>query len=140
MGLFVSIDSNKIPKEWMEMFSCMKLKRTEVKKLHGIFDAVDVKQIGGINIVQWLTLFDLERNHFTERIFWAFDKDGNKHIDFYEFVISLWKFCSLGEGAISKLFLFICVVHKLFYLCTTCFLLKQMCSLLICTIRILMGF
>jgi len=108
MGLYVSIDQHKVPQEWMEMFACMKLTRTEVKKLHVIFDKTDEKKIGGINIVQWLTLFDLERNSFTERIFSAFDKDGNKHIDFYEFVISLWKFCSLGEGAISK--------------CQTCFI------------------
>eukprot|EP00598_Pedospumella_elongata_P003145 CAMPEP_0184970612 /NCGR_PEP_ID=MMETSP1098-20130426/3024_1 /TAXON_ID=89044 /ORGANISM="Spumella elongata, Strain CCAP 955/1" /LENGTH=308 /DNA_ID=CAMNT_0027492565 /DNA_START=121 /DNA_END=1047 /DNA_ORIENTATION=+ len=101
MGLYVSIDQHKVPQEWMEMFACMKLTRTEVKKLHVIFDKTDEKKIGGINIVQWLTLFDLERNSFTERIFSAFDKDGNKHIDFYEFVISLWKFCSLGEGAIN---------------------------------------
>lgn len=102
MGLQVSFDYNKVPMEWLEVFKRMKLTRSEVKQIHEIFDKIDVKQKGGIDIVEWLTFLDLDRTPLTERIFCAFDKDDNRIIDFYEFVISLWKFCTLGDGAISK--------------------------------------
>jgi Ca2+-binding EF-hand superfamily protein len=102
MGLPLSIDYNKVPLDWLEVFKKMQFTRAEVKKIHDIFDKLDAKQKGGIDTVEWLTFLDLDRNNFTERVFCAFDKDGNKTIDFYEFVISLWKFCTLGEGAISK--------------------------------------
>lgn len=105
MGLQVSLDEKKVPKEWQAMFKTMKFSRGEVKKLHDIFDKLDTKQKGGIDIVEWLTFLDLERNTFTERIFRTFDKDGNRVLDFYEFVVSLWKFCTLGEGSISKLYM-----------------------------------
>jgi Ca2+-binding EF-hand superfamily protein len=98
-----TIDYNKIPMDWLDVFKTMKITRDEVLKIHAIFDKLDEKQKGGIDIVEWLTLLDLERDSFTERAFRAFDKDSNRVIDFYEFVVSLWKFCTLGDEALSKL-------------------------------------
>lgn len=103
MGLQVSLDEKKIPKEWQTIFKNMKLSRKEIKQLHDIFEKLDLKRKGGIDTVEWLTFLDLERNTFTERIFRTFDRDGNRILDFYEFVVSLWKFCTLVEGSISKI-------------------------------------
>lgn len=103
MGLQVSLDEKKVPKEWQAIFKNMKLSRKEIKQLHEKFEKLDMKRKGGIDIVEWLTFLDLERNTFTERIFCTFDRDGNRILDFYEFVVSLWKFCTLGEGSISKI-------------------------------------
>ena len=102
MGSSISFEK-KVGKKWMEVFKAMKFLKSEVKQLHRIFERIgNAKRTGTIDIVEWLTFLDLERTYFTEHIFSVFDKDGTGKIDFYEFVISLWKFCILGDGSISK--------------------------------------
>jgi hypothetical protein len=94
---------DELSSEWLEVFKAMKLSRPEVKKLFAIFNAVDIDKSGTIEVVELLTLLDIERTMFAERIFAAFDKDGTGKVDFYEFVVSLWKFCTLANGSIGKL-------------------------------------
>jgi len=91
-----------IRQDWLDVFKAMKLKNNEIKKLNKIFNSVDVDKSGSIEVVELLTLLDIERTPFNVRIFAAFDKDRTGQIDLYEFVVSLWKFCTLGDGAISK--------------------------------------
>jgi Ca2+-binding EF-hand superfamily protein len=71
--------------------------------MFAIYNKVDSDRSGSIDVVELLTLLDIERTAFTERIFSAFDKDHTGKIDFYEFVVSLWKFCTLGNGSLSKI-------------------------------------
>ena len=93
--------AGEIKKEWLDVFYAMKLTRPEVVKMYEIYLQVDTDKSGSIDVVELLTLLDVERTDFTERIFSAFDKDHTGKIDFYEFVVSLWKFCTLGDGAIA---------------------------------------
>lgn len=86
----------------MDVFKAMKLQHGEVQTLYNIYNKVDADHSGSIDVVELLTLLDIERTAFTERIFSAFDKDHTGKIDFYEFVVSLWKFCTLGNGSLSK--------------------------------------
>lgn len=95
--------------DWMEVFQAMRLKKPEVMKLYEIYVKVDCDKSGSIDVVELLTLMDIERTVFTERIFSAFDKDHTGKVDFYEFVVSVWKFCTLGNSAICKLTYFPCV-------------------------------
>uniref|UniRef100_A0A7S3M1J4 EF-hand domain-containing protein n=1 Tax=Spumella elongata TaxID=89044 RepID=A0A7S3M1J4_9STRA len=102
MGGGVSMSGvDDIRKDWVDVFKAMKLKNNEIKKLNKIFNSVDVDKSGSIEVVELLTLLDIERTPFNVRIFAAFDKDRTGQIDLYEFVVSLWKFCSLSDGAIS---------------------------------------
>lgn len=96
------LGTETVRKEWMDVFKAMKLQRGEVKSLLNIYNKVDADRSGSIDVVELLTLLDIERTKFTERIFSAFDKDHTGKIDFYEFVVSLWKFCALGNGSLSK--------------------------------------
>jgi Ca2+-binding EF-hand superfamily protein len=104
MGGAASIGTEDIRKEWMDVFKAMKLNHSEVKSMFAIYNKVDADRSGSIDVVELLTLLDIERTAFTERIFAAFDKDRTGKIDFYEFVVSLWKFCTLGNGSLSKRF------------------------------------
>jgi len=72
-----------------------------VKTMQAIYNKVDADRSGEIDVVELLTLLDIDRTAFTERIFSAFDKDHTGRIDFYEFVVSLWKFCTLGDGSLN---------------------------------------
>ncbi len=102
MGSFNSTPyAGELKTEWLEVFYAMKLTRPEVVKMYEIFKNIDRDGSGAIDVVELLTLMDIERTDFTERIFSAFDKDHTGKIDFYEFVVSLWKFCTLGNGAIA---------------------------------------
>jgi hypothetical protein len=51
-----------------------------------------------------LSALDIERTKFTERIFAVFDAKHDGRIDFREFVLSLWNYCTLGKASLSKLF------------------------------------
>lgn len=94
----------EIQVDWMDVFLAMRLKKCEVMKLYEIYIKVDCDKSGNIDVVELLTLLDIERTTFTERIFAAFDKDHTGKIDFYEFVVCVWKFCTLGNSAICKQF------------------------------------
>jgi hypothetical protein len=98
-----TIGTESIRREWMDVFKAMKLQHGEVKAMFAIYNRVDSDRSGSIDVVELLTLLDIERTAFTERIFSAFDKDHTGKIDFYEFVVSLWKFCTLGNGSLSKI-------------------------------------
>eukprot|EP01032_Pedospumella_encystans_P013477 gene13478-15514_t len=95
-----------IPTEWMEIFRAMQLKKSEVKSLYKLYKQYDFDRRGGnskggMDIVEWLTLIDIERTSLSERIFYAADRDGDHRLNFFEFVVSLWKFCVLGDGSLN---------------------------------------
>lgn len=119
MGGIVSAVPSGVKPEWMDVFKAMKLTRGEVIQMLEIYNKVDCDGSGNIDVVELLTLLDIERTAFTERIFSAFDKDHTGQIDFYEFTVSVWKFCTLGEGSISKCALVIfCGFNLSLYLST----------------------
>ena len=95
--------SDGISREWMNMFCEMKFTRAEVKSLWEVYNTIDIDRSGSIDVAELLKFLDIGESLFTERIFAAFDKDGTGKIDFFEFVVALWKFCALGKESISKL-------------------------------------
>ena len=60
---------------------------------------------------------DVERTRFTKRIFSIFDDDKSGEIDFREFVLSIWNYCTLGKTSLSKLSIdiYITVTNTSFY-------------------------
>lgn len=87
--------------EWLNQFEVMQLSRNEIRKLFYIFSAVDVDKSGQIALAELLAHIDLERTRFTERIFSIFDEDGSGEIDFREFVLSLWNYCTLTKATLG---------------------------------------
>jgi Ca2+-binding EF-hand superfamily protein len=87
---------------WMETFAAMKLSKGEVQKLYKIFRAVDVDGSGEIALAELLVHIDLERTSFTKRIFSIFDEDSSGEIDFKEFVIALWNYCTLTKSTLGE--------------------------------------
>lgn len=100
MGCTESIE-NLIQGDWYRLFRRMQLTNTEIRTLFNLH-ATYANQNGSMDIVRWLTLIDLERNHLTERIFMISDRDGDGLLTFYEFVVSVWRFCILGDHSLSK--------------------------------------
>jgi Ca2+-binding EF-hand superfamily protein len=66
-----------------------------------MFCKVDLDGSGSVDTVELLTLLDIERTRFTEQIFAVFDNDGSGKVDFREFVMSLWNYCTIGQAALE---------------------------------------
>ena len=73
---------------------------------------VDVDGSGTIEVAELLAFLDVEKTKFSKRIFCMFDEDNSGQIDFREFVLSCWNYCTLGR---STLMLFAFDLCK--YLC-----------------------
>ncbi len=85
-----------------KQFEALQLRPREVEKLYKIFRRVDVDGSGTIELVELLVHIDLDRTKFTERIFSIFDEDGSGQIDFREFVIALWNYCTLSRATLGS--------------------------------------
>lgn len=74
-------------------------------KLYGIFQAIDLDHSGSIGLKELLTHIDLNENKFSRRVFSIFDEDGSGQIDFREFVLSVWNYCTLSKHSLGRLLL-----------------------------------
>ncbi len=92
--------------KWSEMFEALQLRQDEVKQLLRLYGKVDLDGGGTIDVVELLTVIDVERTPFTERIFSIFDEDGSGKIDFGEFVLALWNYCTLSKYALGITYIF----------------------------------
>ncbi len=95
--------------KWNEMFEALQLRKNEIKQLYKIFWKADLDGGGTIDLVELLTIVDLERTPFTERIFSIFDEDDSGKIDFGEFVLALWNYCTLTKFTLG-IYLFLVIV------------------------------
>ena len=102
MGSGASAAIEGVKKEWVDIFTSMQFSRSEIVQFYEIYNTIDTDKSGEIDVGELLKFLGIESSIFTERIFEAFDKDGTGKIDFFEFVVSLWKFCALGSESISK--------------------------------------
>ena len=97
-GGLSTITGEGISQDWLEIFTAMGLSISDVKALHKVFDFIDNENEGNITIRKVLTLLDIQRTRFNERIFSIFDKGNVGRVDLYAFAVSLWKFCTLVDS------------------------------------------
>ena len=79
-------------------FESLGLKEDDVARLHEQFLKIDKDGSGTIELWEMLDHLDLKRNRFAKRVFAIFDVDGSNEIDFKEFVVALWQYCTLGRA------------------------------------------
>jgi Ca2+-binding EF-hand superfamily protein len=82
--------------KWRKTFESLRMKRNEVTLIHRIFHTADLDKSGEIDIAELLTVMDVERTPFSERVFSLFDENHSGRIDFLEFILSLWNYCTLS--------------------------------------------
>jgi serine/threonine-protein phosphatase 2B regulatory subunit len=78
-------------------FEKLQFTRGEVNQMYKVFRQVDTDGSGDVSILEFLMAFELERTPFTVRAFSVFDDDRSGELDFQEFVVSLWNYCTSGN-------------------------------------------
>lgn len=91
----------KIPAEWMTQFFALKLTKSELLKFFRIFRRIDVDSTGTIEVEELLNFLDLEYTSFNKRAFSVFDANGSGKVDFREFVLSVWNYCTLTKATLD---------------------------------------
>ena len=72
------------------------IERQELAVLQKVFESLDADRNRRASVVEFLMHLDVERSPLTLKIFSIFDSDGDGSVDFREFVVSLFQFCSLS--------------------------------------------
>lgn len=109
MGICDSKPESQLPPGWRELFHALKLTESEITQLQRMFRKVDMDGSGSVDTVELLTLLDIERTRFTEQIFTLFDSDNSGKVDFREFVMALWNYCTIGEASLGIIEIYCCV-------------------------------
>ena len=94
-------DTNAAATERAEKaFKAMGLGDKDVGQFYTLYRKMDKDNGGSIDIQEFYRYFRLQRSPFCDRVFQVMDGDGSKELDFVEFVVSLWNFCSLNKGGL----------------------------------------
>merc|ERR1711991_129040 len=92
--------NSAIEERTKKAFKAMNLDDADVDKFYKLYRKIDKDNGGYIDIQEFYRYFNLNRSPFADRIFQVMDGDGSKELDFLEFVVSLWNFCSLNRGGL----------------------------------------
>jgi len=86
--------------EQKELYDALLLSENDIGRLLYVFHKIDHDKGGSIDIAELLAFLDLEKTPWSRRIFTILDEDGNGTVDFREFVVALWNYCSLGRSTL----------------------------------------
>ena len=83
--------------EAVKLFRKLGIKSPSVNSFYGVFQAIDVDGSNSIDLKEFFDFFGLESTELTRRAFSIFDEDDSGTIDFCEFVVSTWNFCTMDD-------------------------------------------
>eukprot|EP01031_Cornospumella_fuschlensis_P037493 gene37493-45531_t len=90
-----------IPAPWYAQFKALRLTDNEIRRFLNMYQAIDRDNSGAIDLQELLNYLDIENTSFSHRAFSVFDINNSGKIDFREFVLSLWNYCTLGNATLD---------------------------------------
>lgn len=87
-------------REWQHVYVSLHMTRREFDYLFRIFNRIDVDGSGTVELQELLTYLRLQNNAFIRRSFSIFDENNSGHIDFGEFTVSVWNYCTHSPGTL----------------------------------------
>lgn len=83
------------------LFEAFQLSLRDVHRLYKVFSTLDIDRSGLINIKELFYFLNAkESTKFCDRVFTLFDEDKSGQIDFREFVVALWNYCTLSHTSL----------------------------------------
>ena len=97
---------------YKKVFDILHFREGEVGKMYKRFKAIDVDGSSSVGIVEMLIHLHLEKTFFNKRVFSILDADGSGELNFGEFFLGLWNYCSIEQSDFGK-------IERLFYIIST---------------------
>jgi len=88
--------------EAAETFAQLCIDDETINLLFTKFCEIDVDNSGEIDIEEFYQFFKLQRSSFSDRCFTIMDEDGSGQVDFCEFVVCVWNYCSFDLPGLVK--------------------------------------
>jgi hypothetical protein len=99
--------------------AALTLSHSDVAKLHEMFQLVENNQHGLIDLNEFMDFLKIESTKFRKRAFAMFDEDSSREVDFREFVLSIWNYCTLSRSSLGmevlincKKYLILILIYK----------------------------
>ena len=83
-------------------FASLRLRGESLKKMYEVFVSMDVDASGDISVKEFFRYLGIKRTSFAKRTFCLFDYDDSGELDFREFVVSLWNYCTSDSYALMS--------------------------------------
>lgn len=96
---FLYIDNPQL-RPFKPQFDALLLSANEIGQLYEIFNSIDTDRSGSVSVRELFANLSTEATYFRDRVFTLFDDDGSGKIDFREFVLSLWNYCTLSKASL----------------------------------------
>jgi Ca2+-binding EF-hand superfamily protein len=92
---------HKLPSQWRTDFRAIGMGDKDIWKMRDVFHHLDGDGSGKISYFELLMHIDLDTTLFSDRMFKLFDMDHSGTIDFREYVLAVWNYCSLDQRTIG---------------------------------------
>ena len=92
----------KIPPRWLADFKELRITDSDVEKCFKVYRKIDADGSGAVSIEEMLIYLEIEPTAFSRRVFSIFDLNKSGKVDFREFVLSMWNYCTLSNATLGK--------------------------------------
>lgn len=84
-----------------QQFECLQFSGYHVGKLYQLYKKIDFDDSGSIEFHEMAAYLNIDTSNYARRVFTMFDEDNSGKIDFREFVMSLWSYCTLSRSTLA---------------------------------------
>lgn len=81
-------------------FEILMFNEADIMAFYRIFQKVDMSGDGSVDIDELLVYLNVDMSKFAHRVFSMFDADRSGQVDFKEFVLCCWNYCTLGRATL----------------------------------------
>lgn len=87
---------------WENTFRELNLEQQALEKLSIIFQKMDLDHSSTIETSEFLTFLNIGESKFAHKVFSCMDFDGSGFLNFFEFAVATWNYCSLSKDALHQ--------------------------------------
>jgi hypothetical protein len=85
-------------------FEALHLTETDIGKFYLLFLEIDVDGSMSVDLSEVFNHLRIEKTYFNRRVFGLLDVDNSGSLNFKEFVVGLWNYCTLTDALFGTIF------------------------------------